>query len=125
MFMNTEKIYENIIQEAEELSDQLIGIRRSLHSYPELGWTEMRTSSIIAGYLKSFGCDEVLVGEDVCLSEARMGLPSDEILEKHYAEAAAREGSNPEYLPFTKGGHTGVIGILHCGDGPTLSLIHI
>lgn len=110
--------YERAIAMAEESDGELRRLRRCFHKYPETGWLEMRTSSIIAGYLEECGCDEILVGEDVCLKEARMGLPEEAILERHYAEAKEQEGTNLKYLPYTKGGFTGVIGILHCGEGP-------
>lgn len=119
--MGLEEIYDKIIERAEELGPELVGIRRDLHRFPELGWMEMRTSSIIAGYLKCFGCDEVLVGRDACLDEARMGLPSEEELERHYEEAARQDGTDLSFLPYTKGGFTGVIGVLHCGEGPTVA----
>lgn len=116
-----EKIYGRIIEEAELLEPELIRIRRDLHRYPELGWMEMRTSSIIASYLKECGCDQVLTGRQVCREESRMGLPSEEELERHYQEAAFREGADQAYLPDTRGGFTGVIGILRCGEGPVVA----
>lgn len=116
-----EEIYSEIVKKADALQPELIAIRRRLHRYPELGWMEMRTTSIIASCLKSFGCDEVLTGRDVCQGEARMGLPSEEALEVHYREAEAQEGTEALYLPDTKGGFTGAIGILHCGEGPTVA----
>lgn len=119
--MKLEEIYSEIRERADALAPELVNIRRNLHRYPELGWMEMRTSSIIAFYLKSFGCDEVLVGRDVCLDEARMGLPAEELLDAHYEEAAGQEGTDLTYLPETKGGFTGVVGILHCGEGPTVA----
>jgi len=64
---------------------------------------------------------EVLVGEDVCLRESRMGVPEDSVLEANYARAA-EQGADPEFLPYTKGGMTGVVGILHCGQGPTVAM---
>ena len=37
--------------ETEQLQDFLIAVRRDLHKYPESGWCEFRTTSVIAGYL--------------------------------------------------------------------------
>ncbi len=119
--MERREIYTKITGKAETMKQELVKIRRDFHRYPELGWMEMRTSSIIASYLKRFGCDEVLVGRDVCLDEARMGLPAEEELNRHYEEAAAQEGTDLAYLPDTKGGFTGVVGILRCGEGPTVA----
>jgi len=115
------EIYEQIGRMADEISGRISEIRRDFHRYPELGWMEMRTSSLIARELKNAGCDEVLVGEQVCLRGARMGVPDEETLDAHYALAEA-EGGDPEFLPYTKGGMTGVIGILRCGDGPTVAM---
>lgn len=65
--MERREIYTKITGKAETMKQELVKIRRDFHRYPELGWMEMRTSSIIASYLKRVGCDEVLVGRDVCL----------------------------------------------------------
>lgn len=119
--MERREIYTKITGKAETMKQELVKIRRDFHRYPELGWMEMRTSSIIASYLKRVGCDEVLVGRDVCLDEARMGLPADEVLDRHYEEAATQEGTELAYLSDTKGGFTGVVGILRCGEGPTVA----
>ena len=114
--MERREIYTKITGKAETMKQELVKIRRDFHRYPELGWMEMRTSSIIASYLKRVGCDEVLVGRDVCLDEARMGLPADEVLDRHYEEAATQEGTELAYLSDTKGGFTGVVGILRCAN---------
>ena len=82
--MERREIYTKITGKAETMKQELVKIRRDFHRYPELGWMEMRTSSIIASYLKRVGCDEVLVGRDVCLDEARMGLPAEEALDQRW-----------------------------------------
>lgn len=114
-------MYTKIIKQAEELSGQLKKWRRDFHRYPELGWMEMRTSSLIARYLKEMGYENILVGPAVCLEESRMGLPSPEALEEHY-RWAAENGGDPEFLPASRGGFTGVIATLPCGEGPTAAL---
>ena len=113
-------IYEKIIEVAESLEKDLIATRRDFHKHAETGWFEMRTSSLIARRLTDLGY-EVLVGEDVCDRETRMGVPSEERLEAHYEKAKAW-GADEEFLPATRGGMTGVIGILRCGEGPTVAL---
>lgn len=102
------------------MRQELAERRRDLHRYPETGWMEMRTSSLIAAELKKLGY-EVLTGEAVCRSDARMGLPAPEALDAHYRWAEAN-GADPEFLPDTKGGNTGVIGILRCGEGPVVAM---
>ncbi len=113
-------IYERIVKKAETLEPELIAQRRDFHKYAESGWFEMRTSSIIARILTDLGY-EVLVGEDVCDREARMGVPSEEALEKSY-QRAIEQGADPEFVQYTKGGMTGVIGILRLGEGPTVAM---
>lgn len=100
--MERREIYTKITEKAETMKQELVKIRRDFHRYPELGWMEMRTSSIIASYLKRVGCDEVLVGRDVCLDEARMGLPADEVLDRHYEEAATRRAQSLRICPIQK-----------------------
>ena len=112
--------YEKIIKLADEVAPEMIALRRDFHKYVEAGWMEMRTSSIIARKLTDLGY-EVLVGEQVCDKDARMGVPSDEVLEASY-QRAVEQGADPEFVEATRGGMTGVIGILRCGEGPTVAM---
>lgn len=112
----------DVNREIEQMREALIDLRRDFHRYPELGWTEMRTSSIIARKLFDLGFDEVLTGDNVVRADDRMGVPSEKYLEDCYARAEKEEGSDLEFLPRTRGGMTGVIGILRCGKGPTVAL---
>lgn len=114
-------MFEQIVKMVDEMTPELVEMRRDFHKYAESGWFEMRTSSIIARKLTELGLDEVLVGEQVCKKDARMGVPSEEALEKSY-ERAVEQGGDPEFLPYTKGGMTGVIGIIKCGEGPTVAM---
>ena len=113
-------IYQTIIEKAEAITPDMVALRRDFHKYAESGWLEMRTSSIIARKLTELGY-EVLVGEQVCKKDERMGLPSDEVLEMAY-ERAIEQGADEEFVKATKGGMTGVIGILRCGEGPTVAM---
>ena len=114
------EVNETILRMAEEILPEMTAQRRDFHKHAETGWFEMRTSSIIARKLTDLGY-EVLVGEDVCLKDARMGVPADAKLEDHY-RWAEENGADPEFLPATRGGMTGVIGILRCGEGPTVAM---
>ncbi|MBO5868454.1 MAG: amidohydrolase [Oscillospiraceae bacterium] len=114
------EIYEKISALAEDMTAELIATRRDFHKYAESGWTEMRTSSLIARRLTDLGY-EVLTGEAVCDRDARMGVPEQAVLDKAYERAIA-QGGDPEFLPATRDGMTGVIGILRCGEGPTMAL---
>ena len=73
-------IFGQITAMADERKGDLVAQRRDFHKYAEKGWFEMRTSSIIARKLTDMGY-EVLVGDQVCKKDARMGVPSDEELE--------------------------------------------
>ena len=87
-------IYETIKQRALELEPWMRKQRQDFHTYAESGWFEVRTTSIIADRLTKLGY-QVLTGPDVCLDESRMGLPSEEALEKHYALALEQGPSSP------------------------------
>jgi len=113
-------VFESIKALSQAMEADMIAQRRDFHKYAETGWFETRTTSIIARHLTDLGY-EVLLGEQVCKKEARMGVPSEEALAAHY-EKALQWGADPEFAPYTKGGMTGVIGILRCGEGPTVAM---
>ena len=116
----SQDVYQVICQQADAMKEQLRTVRRDLHMYAEPGWCEIRTSSIIAKRLTDLGY-QVLTGPDVCLEEARMGLPPEEQLEAEYQRALAQGAVQP-YAERARGGFTGVIGILDCGEGPTVAM---
>ena len=101
-------MFDKIAELSKAVHPDITAQRRDFHKYAESGWLEMRTSSIIARRLTDLGCFEVLTGPDVCEADARMGLPDDDVLEAHY-KIAEEQGGDPEFLPRTKGGFTGVI----------------
>lgn len=113
-------MYQTIIEKAEAVTPEMIAYRRDFHKYAESGWLEMRTASIIARRLTELGY-EVLTGDAVCKTDARLGVPSEEVLEKNY-NRAIEQGADPEFVKATRGGYTGVIGILRCGEGPTIAM---
>lgn len=113
-------VYDQIKELADGIQNDLVACRRDFHKYAETGWLEMRTSSIIARKLTELGY-EVLTGDQVCKKDARMGVPSDEVLEQQY-QRAVEQGADPEFVQRTRGGMTGVIGILRCGEGPTVAM---
>lgn len=114
------EIFEKIIASANGQLQELTDLRRDLHKHAEPGWQEMRTTSIIARKLTELGY-EVLLGEQVCKKESRMGVPDREVLEKAYERAIA-QGADPEFVEATRDGMTGAIGILRCGEGPTVAM---
>ena len=113
-------VVELIQEKADALQGEMVRQRRDFHKYAESGWFEMRTSSIIARKLTELGY-EVLVGEAVCDREARMGVADQATLDAQYERAVA-QGADPEFVEHTKDGMTGTIGILRCGEGPTVAL---
>lgn len=115
-----EQIFQEISDMAEGLSGNLTAVRRDFHKHAETGWFEMRTSSLIARKLTDLGY-EVLTGDQVCKKESRMGVPSEEELEKQYQRAVS-QGADFEFVERTRGGMTGVIGILRCGEGPVVAM---
>ena len=97
-------VYDKIKELADGIQSDLVACRRDFHKYAETGWLEMRTSSIIARKLTDMGY-EVLTGDQVCKKDARMGVPSDEVLEEQY-QRAVNQGADPEFVQRTKGGMT-------------------
>lgn len=106
-----------IINKFDEIEEKIINYRRDFHKYAEVGWTEYRTSSIVAKTLEDLGY-EVKVGKDVVKAEDRMGLPTDEDLKNHW-KRAKEQGGVEKYLNEMKYGLTGVVGIIKNGEGPT------
>lgn len=103
------------------LTKHLVKLRRDFHKHPESGWIEYRTSSIIADLLSTYGY-QVYVGENVCKSESRMGVPDKKSLEKHYSRALA-DGAKRKWLEKMENGHTGVVGVLKSEmPGPVIAL---
>jgi len=106
-----------IIKKFDEIEEKIINYRRDFHKYAEVGWTEYRTSSIVAKTLEDLGY-EVKIGKDVVKSEDRMGLPEEEDLKNHW-QRAKDQGGVEKYLNDMKYGLTGVVGIIENGEGPT------
>lgn len=93
--------------------------RRDLHAHPEVGFTELRTASRIAGHLTDLGW-RVVVGPDAMPPEQRLGVPSEAELDDAYRRAEA-DGGDPRFLPAMRGGHTAVVATLGSGT-PHLAL---
>ena len=112
---------ETMIARSHALQTYMTDIRRSLHRFPETGWLEMRTSALIAKELTQMGY-EVITGRALCLEAARMGVPSERETQAHLARVL-EHGCEEAYLTQDmREGFTGVIGILKCGDGPTVGM---
>lgn len=116
-----QRYMEDVLRTIGAMQSELTAIRRDFHRYPETGWLEMRTSAIIAQRLTALGY-EVLTGRGVCRADARLGVPERSVLAGH-ARRALEQGAPRDFLTQDMcEGFTGVIGVLHCGEGPTLAL---
>lgn len=103
-----------------DLKQTLIDWRRDFHQYPEVGFLEMRTASLVAKRLEDLGF-EVKLGKEVMNPDFCMGKPGLEETEAHYLWAK-ENGALEEYLPHLKDGYTGVVGILDTNTpGPTVA----
>ncbi len=114
------RLIDQVSRIADEIEDKVIGYRRDFHRHAESGWTEFRTASLVARRLTDLGY-QVQVGREVIKDEDRMGLPPAEALEAHW-QRAVQQGGDREFLEAVRGGFTGVVGILHNGEGPTVGL---
>jgi aminobenzoyl-glutamate utilization protein A len=95
--------------------------RRDLHAHPEVGFTEFRTVSRVAGRLADLGWD-VVAGAEVIDAGARLGVPADDVLDTAYARAE-RDGGDDRHLPALRGGLTAAAATLRtAAPGPTVAL---
>jgi aminobenzoyl-glutamate utilization protein A len=84
--------------------------RRDLHAHPEVGFTEFRTASRVAGALTDLGW-EVVTGPDAMVAGERLGVPPRAELDAAYERAAAT-GGDLRFLPAMRGGLTAVVATL-------------
>ena len=52
----------NILPVIADSKDEMLAIFRDLHAHPEIGFTEERTSALVAEKLREYGVDEVHTG---------------------------------------------------------------
>jgi len=111
---------EQIAQLVESIRPKIIRWRRDFHQYPETGWTEFRTASLVARTLSELGF-AVLAGRNAVKPEARMGLPGAAEL-REAKERALRDGGDPFWIAKMDDGLTGVVGVWDTGKpGPTIA----
>lgn len=115
------QIDQKIKDAAHALEEKTIARRRDFHRYPETGWTEFRTASIVIETLAALGY-EVQCGAQVIDEASMMGVPPAEVLDKHRARSIA-QGADPALVERMRGGKTGVVATMRFGgDGPTVAL---
>ncbi|WP_210366662.1 M20 family metallo-hydrolase [Bacillus sp. REN3] len=105
----------------DNIESKLIEWRRDFHRYPEGGFLEMRTASIVASILDELGY-ELAMGKEV-MSEAHcMGKPEKAEIVAHY-QWALENGAKKEYIqPFSEG-FTGIVATMDTGkEGPTTAV---
>jgi aminobenzoyl-glutamate utilization protein A len=97
--------------------ESLVNWRRTLHRYPEVGWTEYRTTYLIGEELRALGF-ELSIGKEASESSERMGVLDSETLSRH--ERRAREAGVPEqWMREMEGGNTGLVARWDTGrEGP-------
>ncbi|SDW94899.1 aminobenzoyl-glutamate utilization protein A [Marinococcus luteus] len=101
--MSVNKIDEYI----QKLLPKLKEWRRHFHKYPEVGWTEIYTTYVIAQELQQLD-GKVIYGKELTKSDARQGVPDKSTLKK--AKKRAEELQVPEeFIKQTEDGHTGAL----------------
>lgn len=99
---------------------QLVNIRRDLHSYPESGWTEYRTTVKIVEHLKELGV-KVAFGKKIHTPEHMYGMPPASYL-KQCELRAIEESGREDLISEMSGGYTGCIAEIEgTQPGPTLA----
>ncbi|MFD2628476.1 amidohydrolase [Oceanobacillus kapialis] len=102
------------------LQEKLVDWRRDFHQYPETGFLEMRTASIVASILDGLGY-HLQMGKEVMSEQDCMGKPSEEETSSHY-EWAKENGANSEFLSHFSEGYTGIVATLDSGkEGPVIA----
>lgn len=110
-----------IIDAAYSLKEETVRLRRDFHKYPESGFCEFRTASIIIDYLLELGYD-VKYGKAVINENALLGVPSDSVLQSE-KQRAVSEGASPEYVDSLDGGATAIVATIQGsgGNGKTVA----
>lgn len=103
-----------------QLEQQIISWRRDFHRFPEQGFLEMRTASIVANLLESLGYD-LKLGKDVMKEDECMGKPTTEKTRQH-VEWARENGAVERFLPHFEEGFTGIVATMDTKrPGPTVA----
>lgn len=113
-------IYKEIRDYANSLEDEMISFRRDLHKHAEQGWLEIRTTYKIHEEMAKLDC-EIIMGEDLTDKESKMGVPSQDVLDRAYTYAV-ENGVPKEFADKVKDANTGLIAIFKNGEGPTIAM---
>lgn len=105
---------------AKSKQEEYIARRRDLHQHPEPGWLEYRTAAYAATVLSKLGYT-IAAGEEVLNLEARMGLPSDDVM-KAAMDRAISEGADPGWVSVFGYGKTALVATMKFAEeGPTVA----
>lgn len=103
------------------LEEELIGLRREFHRYPELGALEFRTTARIVEELERLGLS-VRYGSVIHTKDKMFALPSPDDIARHLVRAK-EEGARPEILEKMRGGFTGCVAEINGAyPGPTICI---
>ncbi|GLC30058.1 amidohydrolase [Clostridium omnivorum] len=111
---------ETINSLADNIESKIIEMRRDFHKYPELGFMEFRTASLIARRLIELGY-EVKLGREVLKEAFRMDVPEEAILKENLKKALSY-GADKKIAEEMKDGFTGVVASVGNGKGPIVAL---
>ena len=112
---------ELLMKYAETYAEDCVRIRRDLHTYPEAGWTEYRTTAKILEYLETEEFQAQL-GTDIICPDHVMAYPAEEVLTGHRFRAIS-QGADRSIIRRMeeKGGYTGAMFTVEGEEeGPTV-----
>jgi aminobenzoyl-glutamate utilization protein A len=97
-------------------------MRRSIHRHPELGWSEIRTTSLIRDELQGHPNLKILCGPELLRDVRKLGVPDDQVLVEAASRATA-SGVAAEDVALFGGGQTGLVALDERGDaGPSIAI---
>ena len=105
----------------ETRRERLVGLRRTLHRYPEPAWCEYYTTSRVVEEIERIGVDDLRAGPELLDGDARMAVPDESELGEFH-ERAREAGAREDVLEQCEGGFTGALATLDRGAGPTVAL---
>ena len=115
----------DLFAEADRVCDLVtagvVALRRDLHSHPEVGWCEYRTTARVRDTLSVLGLP-LRFGRELYEGVERLGVPAEDVLAAAEARAAG-SGVEPDVLAAMRGGYSGIVAVME-GDrpGPTIAL---
>jgi len=117
------KVLAEMMEAAEQYEEEMIRLRRDFHMYPEIAWTEFRTTAKVIEFLENTGLP-VYMGDDVIHGEYVMDYPQADVATAQRLRAV-QQGADPAIMRRMeeKGGYTGAMTVIEGGrPGPTVAL---